>query len=89
MIVFDVVVDVFVLYVVVGHDALCSGLLDGFLSFYADVVVIFRCVVVDAEVVCVVANLVGVAFLLWMPPMDHRWRQFVSLTLEKCANVLG
>ena len=72
----DVAVVILVLCdVVADPDALCISLLDGLLSLYvvciyvADVSAIAN---VDAKAAFVVASLVGVASVLWMPPLKMR-----------------
>ena len=47
-------------------DALCISLLDGLLSLY---VVCIYIADVSAEAASVVASLVGMASMLWMPPL--------------------
>ena len=93
-----VVVDILVLCdVVADHDALCISLLDGLLSryvvgIYADNVVAMAMsnfAVVDAGAAFVVASLVGVASLLWMPPLElYSSLSDVDLPLLRADDVL-
>ena len=69
----------FCVVVVVDQEVLCISLLDGFLCLYVvciyvddeDAVAMSNCVVVDdIKAAFVVANLVGGASLLWVPPLE-------------------
>ena len=78
IIVSDVVVVLTLYDVIADPDALRISLFDGILSLYviciyADdgfAIAMSSLAVVDAEIAFVVASLVGVASLLWTPPLD-------------------